>query len=69
VTQVSIVAATVEQLEALTRDPAEFADVIGAPVPAGWPKFGESVGFTHTGEVSDDEQGTIWRWRWECPVD
>lgn len=43
---VRVVAATVEQLEAFQRDPAEFAALIGSPVSEGWPEFPEAVEFT-----------------------
>lgn len=41
-----LVAATLEWLEALQSDTAEFARLIGGPVPAGWPEFPESIEFT-----------------------
>ena len=45
-TEVVLVAATVELLEALQRSADEFSALIGSPVPAGWPEFPESVDFT-----------------------
>jgi RimJ/RimL family protein N-acetyltransferase len=33
-------------LEAYLRDPAEFAAVLGSPVPAGWPAFPEGIEFS-----------------------
>ena len=41
-----VVPATVAQLEAFQRDPAEFAALVGSPLPAGWPEFPEAVEFT-----------------------
>jgi ribosomal-protein-alanine N-acetyltransferase len=43
---VRVVPATIEQLEAFQRDPAEFAALIGSPVPEGWPQFPEAFEFT-----------------------
>jgi [ribosomal protein S5]-alanine N-acetyltransferase len=42
----TVVPATVAQLEAFQRDPAEFAALVGSPVPAGWPEFPEAFEFT-----------------------
>ena len=44
--QVRLVPATVALLEALRDDPARFAELIGSPVPDGWPQFPEAVDFT-----------------------
>ncbi|RZI90942.1 MAG: N-acetyltransferase [Microbacterium sp.] len=44
--EVRLLAATVPLLDALVADPAVFADLIGSPVPAGWPEFPEAIGFT-----------------------
>ncbi|ULE35579.1 N-acetyltransferase [Mycobacterium sp. IDR2000157661] len=41
-----MVPATVEYLQALQSDPAGFGLLIGSAVPAGWPEFGESIGFS-----------------------
>lgn len=38
--------ATVEHLDALSRDAPSFSALIGSPVPAGWPEFPEAVDFT-----------------------
>ena len=44
--QVRLVPATVPLLMALNDDPARFAELIGSPVPEGWPEFPEAIGFT-----------------------
>lgn len=44
--QVRLVAATVPMLEALTSDRSRFSELIGSPVPDGWPEFPEAIGFT-----------------------
>ena len=44
--EVWLVPATVRLLDALTDDPARFSDLIGSPVPDGWPEFPEAIGFT-----------------------
>ena len=41
--EVRLVAATVPLLEALTTDPATFSEMIGSPVPDGWPEFPEAI--------------------------
>ncbi len=46
VPEVRLVAATVPMLEALTSDPAAFGEMIGSPVPEGWPEFPEAIPFT-----------------------
>src|SRR6187549_3900788 len=40
------VPATVPLLNALNEDPARLAELIGSPVPDGWPEFPEAIGFT-----------------------
>lgn len=42
--QVRLVPATVPLLLALQDDPGRFRDLIGSPVPDGWPEFPEAVG-------------------------
>ena len=42
----SIVAATIDVLEACQRDADEFARARASPVPAGWPEFPEGIEFT-----------------------
>ena len=44
--QVRLVPATVPLLKALNDDPARFGELIGSPVPEGWPEFPEAIGFT-----------------------
>ena len=44
--QVRLVPATVPLLNALNEDRARFGELIGSPVPDGWPEFPEAIGFT-----------------------
>jgi len=44
--QVRLVPATVPLLNAVTDDPALFEELMGSPVPDGWPEFPEAIGFT-----------------------
>jgi RimJ/RimL family protein N-acetyltransferase len=44
--QVRLVPATVPLLSALNDDRARFEELIGSPVPDGWPEFPEAIGFT-----------------------
>lgn len=44
--QVRLVAATVPLLEALSNDHSRFSELVGSPVPQGWPEFPEAIGFT-----------------------
>jgi len=44
--QVLLVPATVPLLDALNEDRTRFGELIGSPVPDGWPEFPEAVGFT-----------------------
>ena len=44
--QVRLVAATVPLLNALNDDRSLFGELIGSPVPDGWPEFPEAIGFT-----------------------
>ena len=56
-TSVRLLPATVEYLLALQTDPAAFGLLVGSAVPAGWPEFPESIGFSidrlrdHPGEA------------------
>jgi RimJ/RimL family protein N-acetyltransferase len=43
--EVRLVAATVPLLESLTTDPAAFSEMIGSPIPEGWPEFPEAIPF------------------------
>ena len=44
--QVRLVPATVPMLTALNGDRAQFCELIGSPVPDGWPEFPEAISFT-----------------------
>ena len=44
--QVRLVPATVPLLHALNEDRAMFGELMGSPVPDGWPEFPEAIGFT-----------------------
>jgi len=44
--QVRLVPATVPLLNALNEDRDVFGDLMGSPVPDGWPEFPEAIGFT-----------------------
>jgi RimJ/RimL family protein N-acetyltransferase len=44
--QVRLVPATVPLLKALNEDRSRFVELMGSPVPDGWPEFPEAVGFT-----------------------
>ena len=56
--EVRLVAATVPLLEALTSDPVAFAELIGSPVPDGWPEFPEAIPYTleFLRAASDDDR-------------
>ena len=43
---VRLIPATVPLLHALIDDPSQFDELIGSPVPDGWPEFPEAVGST-----------------------
>lgn len=44
--KVRLVPATVAMLTALEQDRAAFGELVGSPVPDGWPEFPEAIGFT-----------------------
>jgi [ribosomal protein S5]-alanine N-acetyltransferase len=44
--QVRLVPATVTLLKAVDEDRTLFSELIGSPVPEGWPEFPEAIGFT-----------------------
>jgi RimJ/RimL family protein N-acetyltransferase len=44
--RVRLVSATLPLLNALNEDRALFSELIGSPVPDGWPEFPEAIGFT-----------------------
>jgi len=56
--QIRLVAATVPLLNALNDDRALFGELIGSPVPDGWPEFPEAVGLTleHLQSASDADR-------------
>ena len=43
---VRLVPATVALLDALNEDRTRFEELMGSPVPDGWPEFPEAIGFT-----------------------
>jgi ribosomal-protein-alanine N-acetyltransferase len=43
--EVRLVATTVPLLESLTTDPAGFSELVGSPIPEGWPEFPEAIPF------------------------
>lgn len=44
--QVRLVPATASLLNAVNEDHTMFGELIGSPVPDGWPEFPEAIGFT-----------------------
>jgi RimJ/RimL family protein N-acetyltransferase len=57
--QIRLVPATVPLLDALAADDHSwFSELIGSPVPKGWPQFPEAIGFTldHLRRVSDTDR-------------
>lgn len=44
--QIRLVAATVPLLKALNDDHSLFRELVGSPVPSGWPEFPEAIAFT-----------------------
>ena len=44
--RIRLVAATVPLLNALNDDHSLFSELVGLPVPSGWPEFPEAIGFT-----------------------
>ncbi len=56
--QVRLVPATVPSLTALVHDPVRFAELLGSPVPDGWPEFPEAVGaaLAHLRAASEEER-------------
>lgn len=44
--EVRLVPATIPLLNALNEDRTLFGQLIGSPVPDGWPEFPEAIGFT-----------------------
>jgi len=58
--QVRLVPATVALLSALNDDPARFEELIGSPVPDGWPEFPEAIGFALTHLQDAPEADLSW---------
>jgi RimJ/RimL family protein N-acetyltransferase len=58
--QVRLVAATVPLLRALDQDRALFGELIGSPVPDGWPEFPEAIAFTLEHLQDAPELGRSW---------
>ena len=58
--QVRLVAATVPLLQALDEDRALFGELIGSPVPDGWPEFPEAIAFTLEHLQSTSDAGRSW---------
>lgn len=58
--QVRLVPATVPLLRALNEDRALFGELIGSPVPDGWPEFPEAIGFTLQQLQNSPETDRAW---------
>ncbi|MBJ7518914.1 MAG: GNAT family N-acetyltransferase [Solirubrobacteraceae bacterium] len=58
--QVRLVQATVPLLNALNEDRTLFCELIGSPVPDGWPEFPEAIGFTLEHLQSAPERHRPW---------
>lgn len=58
--QIRLVPATLPLLKALREDPARFEELIGSPVPEGWPEFPEAIGFTMTHLQTSTEADRAW---------
>jgi len=61
--QVRLVPATVPLLSALNDDRARFEELIGSPVPDGWPEFPEAIGFALTHLQDAPEADLSWSMR------
>ncbi|MDQ0894985.1 GNAT family N-acetyltransferase [Agromyces ramosus] len=59
-THVRLVPATVPLLNALNEDRARFGELIGSPVPDGWPEFPEAIGFTLEHVQNSQEADRVW---------
>lgn len=57
---VRLIPATPTHLAAYLRDPQELADLLGSPVPDGWPEFPEAVPFTRDVLEQHPEQAAWW---------
>jgi RimJ/RimL family protein N-acetyltransferase len=58
--QVRLIPATVALLNALNEDPSHFAELIGSPVPDGWPEFPEAIGFTLAHLLTASDADLAW---------
>ena len=58
--RVRLVPATVPMLHALTEDRTRFGELIGSPVPDGWPEFPEAIGFTLAHLENAPEADHVW---------
>ena len=58
--QVRLVPATVPLLNALNEDLTLFSELIGSPVPDGWPEFPEAIGFTLEHLQNAPETDRLW---------
>jgi ribosomal-protein-alanine N-acetyltransferase len=58
--QVRLVPATEPLLHALDEDRTLFGELIGSPVPDGWPEFPEAIGFALEYLRSAPEAGRAW---------
>jgi ribosomal-protein-alanine N-acetyltransferase len=58
--QVRLIPATVPLLTALNDDLTQFDELIGSPVPEGWPEFPEAIGFTLAHIQNAPEAGRSW---------
>ena len=56
--EVRLVPASMPLLTALSDDRARFGELIGSPVPDGWPEFPEAIGFTldHLRNASESDR-------------
>ena len=57
---VRLVPATVPLLHALTEDRARFGELLGSPVPDGWPEFPEAIDVTLAHLQSAPEADRAW---------
>lgn len=59
-TRTRIVPATAAHLDAYLRAPAALADLLGSPLPDGWPEFPEAVPHTRAVLRAHPEQAAWW---------
>ncbi len=57
---VRLAPATVPLLDALSRDRVLFAELIGSPIPDGWPEFPEAIDFTRARLMGGSEDDRSW---------